>query len=164
MPQTLISVSELPKAPAVYAMYGGQGSRTYPAYVGIADNLKSRITQHLVRRDSSVVTGASAVSLNPDMITEIRWWEDARFTDRSFLEGAELIAFKALEPVLRSRGAITERAHALTSDAAFCIEMKAMFAGEPTGRLLIQSLQSALSRLSELERRVTEIEEILKNK
>ena len=62
----------MPNVPAVYVMYGGR-DRKYIAYVGIGDELKCRVHQHLVKRDSSVVTGTSAVGLNPDYITEVRW-------------------------------------------------------------------------------------------
>lgn len=71
---TATSISELPGAPAVYAMYGGLGRAAYVAYVGLASNLRQRLTQHFIRRDSSVVTGAAAVSLNPDLITRVEWW------------------------------------------------------------------------------------------
>jgi excinuclease UvrABC nuclease subunit len=57
------AVADLPSVPAVYAMYGQ--TRTRPAYVGIAKNLKTRLRQHLVLRDSSVTTGSSVVALNP---------------------------------------------------------------------------------------------------
>ena len=108
MKPTIYSVSDLPARPAVYAMHGGRGQRSFVAYVGVADDLKSQITQHLVRRDSSVTTGTSAVMLNPDFITEIKWWEHDAFHERYVLEAAELIAFKVFEPALRSRGAIRQ--------------------------------------------------------
>ena len=41
-------VAQLPNAPAVYAMYGGRGRGLYVAYVGIADDLRGRINQHLL--------------------------------------------------------------------------------------------------------------------
>ena len=78
---SLKSVSELPNEPAVYAMYGGRGKDKDVAYVGIAGKLKQRIQQHLVRRDSSVTTGVSAVSLNPEHVTKVSWWEHQSFSD-----------------------------------------------------------------------------------
>ncbi|MCD4782602.1 MAG: GIY-YIG nuclease family protein [Candidatus Eremiobacteraeota bacterium] len=86
-------LSNVPKYPAVYAMYGGTGRSQYVAYVGIAKNLRQRLEQHLIRRDSSVTTGTSASTLNPDYVTEIRWWTHSRFSDRAALEAAEIIAF-----------------------------------------------------------------------
>src|SRR5215213_6815982 len=75
------SLRELPSVPAVYAMYEQAGSR--PAYVGIANKLKTRVRQHLVLRDSSVTTGSSVVSLNPDQVRVVAWWKDRRFSDKS---------------------------------------------------------------------------------
>jgi hypothetical protein len=69
------AISRLPGVSAMYAMYGGRGRGLHVAYVGIADDLRGRISQHLIKRDSSVTTGTSAVGLNPDLISEIRWRE-----------------------------------------------------------------------------------------
>jgi len=60
--KTVYSVSELPQVLAVYAMFGGKGRGRYLAYVGIADKLKRRVAQHLIRRDSSITTGTSAAA------------------------------------------------------------------------------------------------------
>src|SRR5215469_8911275 len=69
------TIAQLPNVPAVYALYGGQSRALHVAYVGLATKLKSRIMQHLVTRDSSVTTGIHAVSLNPDFVTRVEWWE-----------------------------------------------------------------------------------------
>jgi hypothetical protein len=61
-------------------------------YVGIGSNLRQRITQHLIRRDSSVTTGVTAVSLNPDLVSDVLWWEADEFSDPIALEAAERIA------------------------------------------------------------------------
>jgi predicted GIY-YIG superfamily endonuclease len=52
-------------------MYGAHGSDLDVSYVGIAGHLKRRIEQHLIRRDSSVTTGTSVVSLNPELVTKL---------------------------------------------------------------------------------------------
>ena len=114
----LTSISDLPIVPAIYAMFGGQ-SRQYVAYVGLGTKLKGRVEQHLVRRDSSVTTGVSAVSLNPEKVTEVRWWEHSDFEKQDVLEAAELVAFDVLEPALRSRGGITDRAKQLYAEEEF---------------------------------------------
>jgi hypothetical protein len=101
------SISDLPNVPAIYAMFGGQDRSRYVAYVGLGSKLRSRVEQHLVRRDSSVTTGVSAVSLNPDFVSEVRWWEHPDFEKQDVLEAAELIAFDVLEPALR-RDAFSE--------------------------------------------------------
>ena len=152
------SVSELPSSPAVYAMYGGQGRSLYVAYVGLASNLRQRLTQHLIRRDSSVVTGVSAVSLNPDLITAVRWWEHPDFARQEILEAAELVAFDVLEPALRSRGWMTDRAKQMYQDESFREQMRQVFLGDPAGSLILPTLPQALERISDLERRVTELE------
>ena len=43
------------------------------AYVVIAGRLKQRIVQDVIRRDSSVTNGTSAVNLNPDKVTSLGW-------------------------------------------------------------------------------------------
>ncbi len=152
--QVAETISALPNAPAVYALFGGRAA----AYVGVADKLKQRITQHLIRRDSSVVTGASVVSLNPALVTEVVWWAHPSFTDRVNLEGAELVAFDVLQPTLRSRGASQSEAIRRYADAAFSAEMRALFSGEPSGTLTIPTLQDALERIERLERRLAALE------
>jgi hypothetical protein len=156
--RNVTSVVELPSVPAVYAMFGGQGRNLYVAYVGLASNLRQRLTQHLIRRDSSVVTGVSAVSLNPDLITDVRWWEHPDFARQEILEAAELVAFDVLEPALRSRGGITDRAIQIYQDEVFREQMRILLVGDPAGSLVLPTLSQALERISSLERRVTELE------
>jgi hypothetical protein len=155
----LHSVSELPQVPGVYAMYGGKGRGRYVAYIGIGQKLNNRVMQHLVRRDSSVATGTSAVQLNPDYVTEVEWWEHPDFTQRHVLEAAEMVAFDVLDPALRSRGAPQEKARELYGDASFQQEMTALFSGDPAGRLIIPTLEDALERIAELEVRVAQLEQ-----
>ena len=154
----LKSVSELPNEPAVYAMYGGRGRDKDVAYVGIARKLKQRIQQHLVRRDSSVTTGVSAVSLNPEHVTKVSWWEHQSFSDDVSLNAAELIAFEELNPDLRSRGNITTAASELSAKPGFRDQMKALFQSEPTGTLFIPTLNDALQRIDDLEERLASLE------
>lgn len=154
----LTSIADLPNVPAVYAMYGGQGRRMYAAYVGVAGKLKNRMVQHLVGRDSSVATGTSAAGLNPDFVTEVRYWEHPDFAERHVLEAAELVAFEVLNPALRSRGAVREQARSLYEDTAFIEQVKPLIQGEPSGCLVIPTLQDALERIADLERRIAEID------
>jgi hypothetical protein len=159
--RTITTIADLPNVPAVYAMYGGRGRSLHVAYVGIAEKLRNRIEQHLIRRDSSVTTGTSVVSLNPELVTEVRWWEQSEFADRAYREAAELVAFDVLEPALRSRGGITDRAKQPYADEQFQHGMRYLFSGEPIGRLVIQTLQDALERIEALERRVALLEKML---
>ena len=156
--KNLSSISQLPRIPAVYALYGGQGTRAYVAYVGVADNLKARIGQHLLSRDSSVATGTSASGLNPGYVTEVKWWEHSDFTVRDVLEAAELIALGVLDPALRSRGAITDKARQLYATDDFQVRMRPIFQGEPTGHLILPSLETAFDRITALESRISALE------
>jgi len=151
-------VSLLPNIPAVYAMYGGRGSNLYVAYIGVAERLRSRVEQHLVRRESSVTVGSSAVNLNSDFVTELRWWVDPAFVDRAELEAAELVAFDRFEPILRSRGRIRTDSRVLADTPDFQARMQQLFGGTPAGRLVIPTLQEALDRLAKLERRIQLLE------
>ena len=154
----LTSISDLPSVPAVYAMFGGQARSRFVAYVGLGSKLRGRIEQHLIRRDSSVTTGVSAVSLNPDFVTEVRWWEHPEFGKQDALEAAELVAFDVLEPALRSRGGITDRAKQLYKEQEFREQMMAVFSGEAIGCLRIRSLSQAWERIDDLEDRIREFE------
>ena len=143
----ILTISDLPNNPAVYAMYGGQRQRLYVAYVGVAGELRNRVLQHLVKRNSSVATGTSAVILNPDYVTELKWWEHPDFTERYIMEAAELVAFEIFDPALRSRGIILEQAKQLSEDRSFQDKMRLLFQGQPTGQLIILTLQDALDRI-----------------
>ncbi len=157
----LTSISELPNVPAVYALYGGRGPGVYVAYVGITDALQRRIIQHLVARDSSITVGTSAVGLNPDYVTEVRWWEHPEFKERSVLEAAELVAFDMLDPALRSRSNIRRQARQLYADEEFRQKMRSLLAGEPAGRLCILTLQDAIEKIAEIEKRLQALEKRL---
>jgi hypothetical protein len=157
--KTVETIAEIPANPGVYAMYGGFGPHRYVAYVGIADNLKRRISQHLVRRDSSVTTGVTAVSLNPDLVTEVEWWEHPDFRHHVRREAAEAVAFEMLDPVLRSRGRTQQLAEKLMQeDGVFVTAMRSMFAGAPTGRFVRPSLQAVLDRIAVMEQRLQMVE------
>jgi hypothetical protein len=156
--KSMQTLSNLPQLPCVYALTGGRGGSKYIAYVGIAEKLRTRITQHLVRRDSSVATGTTAAVLNPDYVTEVRWWHIPDFADKSTREAAEILALSILDPALRSRGNATEAAKEKAEDEQFLSQMSDFFADEPTGSLEIITLQDAIAKLGELEKRIEELE------
>jgi hypothetical protein len=165
LPQNLMieifKTRDLPNTPAVYAMFGGQTRSRYVAYVGIGTKLRGRVEQHLVRRDSSVTTGVSAVSLNPDHVTEVRWWEQSDFDKQEVLEAAELVAFDVLEPALRSRGGITDRARQLYAAEEFRAKMRRIFEGAPSGKLVVRGLADAWRRIDDIEGRLKTLEDRL---
>ena len=152
------AIARLPSAPAIYAMYGGEGRSRYVAYVGIGDNLRRRVTQHLINRDSSVATGTGAVGLHADYVRAVEWWEHEAFSNRIELAAAELVAFDVLEPALRSRGGIPHDARERASDDEFRAEMVELFRSQPTGRLTLPSFAALADRVEELERRLDRIE------
>lgn len=158
---SISTISDLPNTPSVYALYGGRGRGRYIAYVGVANKLKNRIEQHLVRRDSSVATGTSAVHLNPDHVTEVSWWGHDDFSQRNVLEAAEMIAFDILDPALRSRGRSQHKAVELLNDLHFVAEMESLFNSLPAGSLYLPSLDEALDRIDKLEQRVAHLEKIV---
>lgn len=155
-------LSNLPNSPAVYVLYGGKRKNQHIAYVGIANKLKQRINQHLIRRDSSISTGVSVASLNVDFVTQVEWWEHPNFSNRDFLVAAEKVAFDMFEPTLRSRGNTPNASMDLYNQANFKEEMKALFNSEPKGKLIIPTLQDAFNRIKQLEERVRKIEKQLK--
>ena len=153
------TVYDLPNVPAVYAFYsGGRGSK-YVAYVGIAGRLKQRITQHLIRRDSSVATGTSAVNLNPDQVTGLSWWEHPDFTETVRLKAAEMVAFEVLNPALRSRAGADNAGLSLLDDKEFYNKMKSLFTGNPSGSIRFYSLSDAMKEINQLRDRINKLEE-----
>lgn len=155
--QRATSIGQLPDVAAVYALMGGQGHSIQVAYVGISDQLRRRIRQHLIRRNSSVTTGTSVVRLNPDLVTEVRWWEHDCFDDRHQLQAAEIVATDVLLPTLRSRGGIQDEAITHYNDELFRERMTVLFQGEPTGVLRILSLDNLADRVAILEAEVAEL-------
>ena len=153
------TISSLPNLPSIYAIYAKNSK--VPVYIGQTTKLKNRITQHLVRRDSSIVTGASGYSLDPDHVKRISWWEHHLFVEENNLTAAELIAFNQLNPIIRSQGNKKQSSQIL-SDENFVQEMVQLFQGEPTGELNIVDLNQALQRISKLEDRIRQLEEKLK--
>lgn len=147
-------ITELPNGPAVYVLFGGKKGNRFVAYVGIADKLRNRISQHLIRRDSSITTAVSIVSLNPDYITGIKWWMRSDFMQRSSLEAAEVIAFERFNPVLRSRGKLTDRAKQLLRDQNFRQSTEELFAGESTGSMEFLDFQDLVDIVSGMEEEI----------
>jgi hypothetical protein len=127
------------------------------AYVGLGGNLRQRIEQHLIRRDSSVVAGIQAVGLRAEHVRQVDWSEDAGFSDDERLQAVEVVAFDVLEPALRSRGGIGEAARALSKDDNFRTQMHRLFRGQPSGRLPLPALGQLPNQVADLERRLASI-------
>jgi len=148
--------TQVPKKSGVYALCAGIGKNKYIAYVGMAKNLRQRLLQHLVRRSSSIVTGVSAVSLNPDKITEVRWWLlPPEYSN--YLHEAEIVAFDVLNPVLRSRAPVSAPVHFIAKRRDFNLKLKKVLNGKPSGSVTIVSYQELVTVVLELESVVKEI-------
>lgn len=101
------------------------------------------------------------VSLNPELVALVRWWEHESFEDKAALGAAELVAFEVLNPTLRSRGLPSDKAKNLYQDEPFHQEMRVLFSGQPTGEEAIPTLNAVIRRLNVLEKRVEELEKRL---
>jgi hypothetical protein len=149
----------VPRLPSVYALWAGEGRSIHVASVGSTSSLRHRLDEHLVRRNSSVATGVSAVGLNVDLLTRVTWWTTTGFEDRDVRHAAELIAFDVLKPVLRSRGTVDRKAKVLSTKPAFRRRIRRLFLGTPTGSIELTEVQAFSSRLAELELRVAALEQ-----
>ena len=148
------SLSSIPKTAGIYAMCGRNRS---VVYVGQTTNLRARIGQHMIRRDSSVTTGVSTAVLNPEKVAHIHWWR-TRFSDKDHLEAAEVIAFKVLNPSLRSHERITDCAKAILTDQKFHDEMTCLFGSDPSGVFHPKTFDNLANWVLELHNRVSELE------
>ena len=114
-----------------------------------------------MRRDSSVVTGTSAVGINIEHVRYVQWWESDLLTDDNARHAAELIAFELLDPALRSRGAPRREAIQLRADPGFRRSIEQLLEAAPAGRLVPPRLTDLASRLDDLELRLARVEELL---
>jgi len=135
----------------------------FRAYVGIANKLRQRIDQHLLKRDSSVATGTSVATLNPDYVTEVEWWTHPKFTNRDFLGAAEKVAFDLFQPTLRSRGNIPTASLKLYEMPNFQKEMKTLFDSPPSGKIIIPTLLDAMKRIEKLENDLANLKSSLRS-
>lgn len=151
-------LADIPNDAAVYSLWAGGGRHAYCVYVGITDALRRRLIQHLVTRDSSIVTGAAAASLRPDLVTEVQWWCHRRFRNDTWRAAAEIVAADVQFPALRSRGKPPREASELADTEAFREEMTELFESEPTGRFEVPSLAVIGDRIAALFERVESLE------
>lgn len=101
---------------------------------------------------------ASATMLNPDNVCCICWWFNPKFSERAYLEAAEVVAFKELNPALRSRGKVTNRTKPILADQTFHYEMECLFRGKPSGVFRPTTLDNLVDLVLELYDRVSELE------
>ena len=61
-------IKHLPQFPGIYGFKGPNDIKDNYSYIGLSNKLRERVSQHLLKRESSVATVATAISLNPDKI------------------------------------------------------------------------------------------------
>ncbi|MHA2247616.1 MAG: hypothetical protein ACXADY_21890 [Candidatus Hodarchaeales archaeon] len=159
-------IYELPETGAIYAFYGREEEtrkEKYVAYIGQSGRLKTRIKQHLISRDSSVVTQNYAYALLPDKISDFYWWEYKSFNEEYVRQAAELVANDVFASILRTRVTIKKEAKELyEKDTSFVNEMKHLFEGDPTGHLPILRYSDVVEKVYNLEERILALEDALK--
>lgn len=153
------SFAGVPQRPGLYAMHGGEQPRTWVAYVGIAGGIAGRLVQHFYYQNSSVVTRTSAVGVNIKYVTFVDWWEHPLLEDETQRHAAELIAFRILDPALRSRGNPRRAATALLEDHDFVTNIEALLKAEPSGRFLPPRLSSLAEEVESLRSRIEQLEQ-----
>lgn len=156
----IYSIRDLPNEPAIYALYSGHAKGEYVVYVGATKKLRQRVEQHLIKHDSSITTGKSAVKLETQFLSKLKWWEEPRFSSRARLEAAELVASDLLKPALVSRGNSRKDSRELFKDSGFYESMKKLIVN-PSGALI---LLTAEERIQKLEDRIAYLEEQMNSK
>jgi len=152
----------VPDIPAVYAFHGSGKGKQYVVYVGYAHHLKQRIIKHLIGRDNKDAAGASAISLNPNQLIRLEWWQHPSFDKTVNLRVAEIVAIEILQPALRRRTRGGKHCKLVIRDGSFVISMQELFKGPPTGSVEIYSLSDALRKIDLLEKRIEHLEALIK--
>ena len=55
-------IKHLPQFPGIYGFKRPNNIQDNYSYIGLSNKLRESVSQHLLKRDSSVATGASAIS------------------------------------------------------------------------------------------------------
>ena len=157
-------IKHLPQFPGIYGFKGPNDIQGAYSYIGLSNKLRERVSQHLLKRDSSVSTGASAISLNPDKISECHWWIHESFGEREYLEAAELIAFERFNPTLVSRGSPSTKALDISNNEDFIKQMEKLFSNVPSGYIKFYDLSWAVNKIKELENEILELKKVILDK
>jgi NADPH:quinone reductase-like Zn-dependent oxidoreductase len=164
------AIADVPDKPAVYALCSRHRNGPKIAYVGETADLRRRLREHLVTRDSGIIGSERAVSINPDAITVVYWWEDRAFTNDIARKAAELIATEQFHPIMRSDNAVDAAAKEKAKlDAEFSQRMAGKFCfAAATGILTIRTLDDLsaqtdeiMTLIAKLEKRVEQLEKAL---
>ncbi len=151
-----LSLKSIPEKPGIYAMYDQNGKA---AYVGESGNIRQRIKDHIVNRDSTAVTRLSPTMLNPDYVSHICWWQcDSEFEDQANRQAAELVAFDVLDSSHRSRANSVKKAKKKAREQPFRDDMEKLFENKPAGCYYPPTMQNLVNCVSKLCKRVSELE------
>ena len=148
------SIWQLPEVPAVYALYGAAAEERRLVFVGVAESLIERLVEQLVIPNLRLRSPSAILFMHPGYVREIRWWEHSRFAASEPLRAAEFVASEVLRPLFSSRRPSSAPARTLSTDDNFRAEMTALFLGEPSGRLVLPTLDELLERLARIEERL----------
>ena len=157
-------IKHLPQFPGIYGFKRPNNIQDNYSYIGLSNKLRESVSQHLLKRDSSVATGASAISLNPDKIAECHWWIHESFGAREYLEAAELIAFERFNPTLVSRGSPSTKALDISNNEDFKKQMEKLFSNVPSGYIKFYDLSWAVNKIKELENEILELKKVISDK
>lgn len=171
-PSDPFSTSPIPERAGIYAMYHDTHSlalnkdvpvdtdlneidyKKHVAYVGLSEtNIRRRIKQHIIDRNSSVVTGISAAVLNPDKVSHVCWWCHEDFSDKNRVKAAEIVAFEVFDPSLRSRAPVAESARVILKERAFREKMVQLFNRQPVGLYYPMTFDNLAYWTQKIERR-----------
>jgi hypothetical protein len=148
------SIWQLPDVRAVYALYGAAGEERRSVFVGIAESLLERLVEQLLIPNLRARSPSTVLFIHPGYVREIHWWEHPRFAATEALRAAEFVASDVLLPLLSSRRPSSRAAGTLYEDERFREEMTALFCGDPSGQLVLPTLDQLLERLARIEERL----------
>ena len=152
----IIILSPLQNDPVIYALDDGiNGNKC--VYVGKSGKLKTRVRDHLILQISTVASGTAGASLNVEHLTKLRWWTHPNFTDDSYLDAFETLAFTYLDPQLRSRGGRLKSGSSYLKDPNFK-EMVQNILKEPSGEVELLSYGKLYQKIQEIELRLLRLE------
>jgi len=146
----------VPNDPGIYALYDGiNGNKC--VYVGKSGQLKTRVRDHLILQISTVASGTAGASLNIENLTKLRWWTHPNFTDDSYLDAFETLAFTYLDPQLRSRGGRLKSGSSYLNNPDFK-EMVNDILKKPSGEVELLSYGKLYKKIEEIELRLSRLE------
>ena len=157
-------VKHLPQLPGINGFKRPNNIQDNYSYIGLSNKLRESVSQHLLKRDRSVATGESAISLNPENIAECLWRIHESFGKREYLEAAELIAFERFNLTLVSRVTPSTRALEISNDEVFKKQMDKLFSNVPSGYIKFHDLSWAINKIKELENEILELRKVISDK